>query len=96
MYYRVYNIFSRQIISWCSRKQLITQSITEAEYVAAIKCCKELVSKDIIRGTPCEEVRIELNIDNQSAISLIKNRIVNKKIKHIEVNDSYLNLRKIG
>lgn len=38
----------------------------------------------------CENVHIELNIDNQSAIMLIKNGIVNKRSKHIDVKFRFI------
>lgn len=37
-----------------------------------------------------ETISIELNIDNQSAIALIKNGIVNKRSKHIDVKFRFL------
>jgi len=79
-------------ISWCSRKQpIIVQSTTEAEYVAAAECCKELIYlKTLLEELICEEVHIKLNIDNQSAISLIKNDIVNKRSKHIDVKFRFI------
>jgi len=79
-------------ISWCSRKQpIIAQSTTEAEYVAAAECCKELIYlKTLLEELICEEVHIELNIDNQSAISLIKNGIINKRSKHIDVKFRFI------
>ena len=74
-------------ISWCSRKQsVIALSSTEAEYIAAAECCKELLYlKTLLEEILNNEIKIELNIDNQSAIALIKNRILNKRSKHIDV-----------
>jgi len=46
--------------------------------------------KTLIEKLFCEEVHIELNIDNQSAISLIKNGIVNKRSKHIDVKFRFI------
>lgn len=75
-------------ISWSSKKQsTIALSSTEAEYIAASECCKELMhiksllQEIITNRTPT----ITLKVDNQSTISLIKNGIVNKRSKHIDV-----------
>jgi len=55
------------------------------------ECCKELIYlKTLLEELICEEVHIELNIDNQSAISLIKNGIVNKRSKHIDVKFRFI------
>ncbi|XP_071653778.1 uncharacterized protein [Temnothorax longispinosus] len=53
-------------ISWCSRRQsIIALSSTEAEYVAAAECCKELLYlKALLEELLGEEILIELNIDN--------------------------------
>jgi len=69
-------------ISWCSRKQpIIAQSTTETLLIYLKILLEELI---------CKEVHIELNIDNQSAISLIKNGIVNKRSKHIDVKFRFI------
>ena len=75
------------VISWCSRKQsVIALSSTEAEYIAAAECCKELLYlKTLLEEILNNEIKIELNIDNQSAIALIKNGVLNKRSKHIDV-----------
>jgi len=79
-------------ISWCSRKQsLIAQSTTEAEYVAAAECCKELVYlKSLLEELLNDKIEIHLNMDSQSAMMLIKNGIINKRSKHIEVKFYYI------
>jgi len=79
-------------ISWCSRKQpIIAQSTTQAEYVAAAECCKELIYlKTLLEELIYEEVHIELNIDNQGTISLIKNGIINTRSKHIDVKFRFI------
>lgn len=79
-------------ISWCSRKQsVIALSSTEAEYIAASECCKELMYlKSLLEELLNESIPVELNIDNQSAIALIKNGIINKRSKHIDVRFRYI------
>jgi len=37
-----------------------------------------------------KEVEIELNIDNQSTISLISNGVINKRSKHIDVKYRFI------
>ena len=67
-------------ISWCSRRQpIVALSSTEAEYIAAADCCKEvLFLKSLIEELTNKTIKANLNIDNQSAISLIKSGVVNK------------------
>jgi len=79
-------------ISWSSRKQtVIAQSTTEAEYVAAAECCKELMYlKSLLEELLNDKIKICLNMDSQSAMMLIKNGIINKKSKHIEVRYHYI------
>lgn len=79
-------------ISWCSRKQsVIALSTTEAEYIAAAECCKELLYlKSLFEELLGITILIELNIDNQSAIALIKNGVMNKRSKHIDVKFRFL------
>ena len=74
-------------ISWCSRKQsIVAQLTTEAEYVAAAECCMELLEiRALIKQLTGNEVRLNLNVDNQSAIKLIKNGVTNKRSKHIDI-----------
>lgn len=80
-------------IAWCSRKQpIVALSTTEAEYIAAAECCKEvLYLKTLIEEVTYESVPVNINIDNQSAIQLIKNGIVNRRSKHIDVRFHFIN-----
>lgn len=79
-------------LSWCSRRQpIIVLSSTEAEYVAAAECCKELLYlKTLLEELQEKKIEIELYIDNQSAISLISNGVVNKRSKHIDVKYRFI------
>jgi len=74
-------------ITWSSRKQsIIALSSTEAEYVAAVECCKELLYlKTLFEELLNKRIKIELNIDNQSAMMLITNGLINRRSKHIDV-----------
>ena len=67
-------------ISWCSRKQaIVALSTTEAEYIAAAECCKELLYlKSLLQELTNQEHQVKLKVDNQSAIQLIKNGVVNR------------------
>lgn len=82
-------------ISWCSRRQpIVAMSSTEAEYIAAAECCKEvLYLKSLIQELTQKPVRVNLNIDNQSAITLIKSGVVNRRSKHIDVRYHFIHER---
>lgn len=54
--------------------------------MTAAECCKELLYlKTLIQEFSGEMIKIELNIDNQSAMMLMINGVVNKRSKHIDV-----------
>lgn len=79
-------------IAWSSRKQsVVALSSTEAEYIAAAECCKELLYiRDLVKEITNENLHIEMKVDNQSAIWLMKKGIMNKRSKHIDVKYYYL------
>ncbi|XP_062528652.1 copia protein isoform X2 [Bombyx mori] len=81
-------------IAWSSRKQsVVALSSTEAEYIAAAECCKELLYiRDLVKEITNENLDIEMRVDNQSAIWLMKKGIMNKRSKHIDVK--YTTLKK--
>lgn len=74
-------------IAWCSRRQpIVALSSTEAEFIAAADSIKEvLFLKQLIEELCNNNLSVELNVDNQSAICLIKNKVFNKRSKHIDV-----------
>lgn len=81
-------------ISWCSRKQpVVALSSTEAEFISAAECVKEILflralyEEFLLTG----EIDIELKMDNQSAMSIIKNGQFNKRSKHIDVRFHFIN-----
>jgi KUP system potassium uptake protein len=57
-------------ITWCSRKQsVVALSTTEAEYITAATCCKEMqFVKSILSELLDKDIEIKLKIDNQSAV----------------------------
>lgn len=86
-------MYSGGPISWCSKKQsIIALSSTEAEYIAATECCKEILYfKFLIEELTGKPIKATLNIDNQSTIYLIKNSVGNKRSKHIDVRYRFIN-----
>lgn len=80
-------------ISWTSRKQpIVSLSSTEAEFIAAAECTKELLYvKSVIEELLGESVMTELNVDNQSALNIIKNGQFGKRSKHIDVRFHFIN-----
>lgn len=79
-------------VSWCSRKQpVVALSSTEAEFIAAADCVKELLYlKVMIEHLTNTKMTVTLNIDNQSAIAIIKNGQFNKRSKHIDVRYHFI------
>lgn len=79
-------------IAWCSRRQpIVALSSTEAEYIAAADCCKELLYlKSLIQEITNIPLQVKLYVDNQSAISLMKTGVMNKRSKHIDVRYHFI------
>jgi len=79
-------------ISWSSRKQpIVSLSSTEAEYIAAAECTKELLYvKAVIEELTEKNVNVTLKVDNQSAIKIIQNGQFTKRSKHIDVRYHFI------
>jgi hypothetical protein len=75
------------LVSWSSRKQSsVSQSTTEAEYIAAASCCSQLLWITYTMSDFGEEyTHVPLQCDSTSAISVPKNPVLHSKTKHIEV-----------
>jgi hypothetical protein len=73
-------------VSWQSKLQnCISLSTTDAEYIAAVDACKEVIwMKKLLAGVG-HEARENLFYDNQSAIHLTKNPSFHSRTKHIDV-----------
>ncbi|MGB1481629.1 MAG: reverse transcriptase domain-containing protein [Flavobacteriales bacterium] len=76
-------------VSWKSRTQkCVAQSSAEAEYIASSETAKEAVWLrsliSTVKGREIEEPTM-LNVDNQAAISIIKNPVCSSRTKHIEL-----------
>jgi hypothetical protein len=80
------------LVSWSSRKQSsVSQSTTEAEYVAATSCCSQLFWISYTMSDFGEEYsHVPLQCDSTSAISVAKNPVLHSKTKHIEVRYHFL------
>ena len=79
-------------VSWQSRLQdCVTQSTTEAEYVAASEACKEAIWLGRLVADLGIKVEMpELHCDSQSAIQLAKNPVFHAKTKHIDVKYHFI------
>jgi hypothetical protein len=80
------------LVSWSSRKQSsVSQSTTEAEYVAAASCCSQLFCITYTMSDFGEEyTHVPLQCDSTNAISVAKNLVLHSKTKHIEVRYHFL------
>jgi hypothetical protein len=86
-------LLGRRLVSWTSKKQnCISQSTSEAEYVAtAINCTNLVWHKQMLKGMK-EEITepIVMYCDNTSAINISKNPVMHPKTKHSAIKYHYL------
>ncbi|MCO5583423.1 hypothetical protein L7F22_037334 [Adiantum nelumboides] len=78
--------------SWRSRLQTyVTQSTTEAEYVAASEACKEAIWLGrLVIDLGIKEEKPMLHCDSQSAIQLAHNPVYHSKTKHVDVKYHFI------
>lgn len=79
-------------ISWYSERQKCTaQSTAESEYIAASTTVKEIIwLKRLLMELAGVDEKVELLMDNQSAIRMTKNPEFHKQTKHIEVRYHFI------
>eukprot|EP00253_Pinus_taeda_P024114 PITA_24114 len=80
-------------ISWASRKQpIVALSTVEAEYVAAtVAACQEIWMRRMLRSLCQEQAKgTVIFCDNSSAITLSKNFVCHKRMKHIDTKFHYI------
>ena len=79
-------------VSWHSRLQTcVTQSTTEAEYVAASEACKEAIWLGrLVTDLGIKQQTPMLHCDSQSAIQLARNLVYHSKTKHVDVKYHFM------
>lgn len=80
-------------ITWSSqRQQTVALSTTEAEFMAACAATKEAIwlKQLLLDLSEFKQESVTINIDNQSAISVIKNSEFHKRCKHIDIRYNFI------
>ncbi|GJS98882.1 putative ribonuclease H-like domain-containing protein [Tanacetum coccineum] len=82
----------KRLISWqCKKQSLIANSTTEAEYVAAANCCRQVLwiqNQMLDYGFNFKNTKIY--IDNESTICIVKNPVFHSKTKNIEIRYHFI------
>jgi hypothetical protein len=81
------------LVAWSSRRQkCVSQSTTEAEYVAASESCKEAVWLKCLLSEfgELDNQPVKILCDNQSAIKSIHNPEFHQRTKHIDVRYHFI------
>ncbi|KAJ9563729.1 hypothetical protein OSB04_008889 [Centaurea solstitialis] len=76
-----------RLVSWqCKKQTTVSQSTTEAEYIAASQCCSQVLwIQNQIQDYGLSFLQTPIYIDNNSAISIVNNPVKHSKTKHIEI-----------
>ena len=80
------------VISWASKKPIVSLSTSEDEYVAAtVATCKAVWMRRMLRDL-CHEQEKGTTIfcDNNSIISLLKNYVFHKRTKNIDAKYHFI------
>ncbi|GKB64204.1 hypothetical protein Tco_0920390 [Tanacetum coccineum] len=82
----------RRLISWqCQKQTIVATSTTEAEYVAAANCCRQLLwIQNQMLDYWFNFMNIKIYIDNESTICIVKNSVFHSKTKHIEIRHHFI------
>ncbi|KAJ9538292.1 hypothetical protein OSB04_031025 [Centaurea solstitialis] len=81
-----------RLVSWqCKKQTTVSQSTTEAEYIAASQCCSQVLwIQNQMQDYGISFLQTPIYIDNNSAISIVNNPVKHSKTKHIEIKYHFI------
>ncbi|GJS52156.1 hypothetical protein Tco_0625518 [Tanacetum coccineum] len=82
----------RRLISWkCKKQTIVSNSTTEAEYVATASCCGQVLwIQNQMLDYGFNFMNTKIFIDNESTICIVKNSVFHSKTKHIEIRHYFI------
>ncbi|GJU32075.1 putative ribonuclease H-like domain-containing protein [Tanacetum coccineum] len=82
----------KRLISWqCKKQTIVANSTTEAEYVAAANCCRQVLwIQNQMLDYGFNFMNTKIYIDNESSICIVKNLVFHSKTKHIEIRHYFI------
>ena len=80
------------LVAWMSKKKnSMSLSTAEAEYIAAGSCCSQLLwMKKVLTDYEISQDTMIVYCDNSSAIDISKNHVQHSKTKHIEIRYHFI------
>ncbi|KAJ9558313.1 hypothetical protein OSB04_012927 [Centaurea solstitialis] len=81
-----------RLVSWqCKKQTIVSQSTTEAEYIAASQCCSQVLwIQNQMQDYGLSFLQTPIYIDNNSAISIVNNPVKHSKTKHVEIKYHFI------
>ena len=79
-------------MSWSSKKKnCVSLSTAEAEYIAARSCCAQLLwMRQTLMDYGVKCYKVPLLRDNESAIKIVDNPVQHSRTKHIDIHHHFL------